>query len=94
MLSGRIQHRIHPSLQRDAEEILRIQGIKPSQAIILFYTEVKRFGGLPFTPSPVQVSELPNRQLERDLTMASQRKGIITHKNKKELFASLRSGKP
>ncbi|MDD5055351.1 MAG: type II toxin-antitoxin system RelB/DinJ family antitoxin [Candidatus Peribacteraceae bacterium] len=94
MPSGRIQHRIHPSLQRDAEEILRTQGIKPSQAIILFYTEVKRFGGLPFTPSPVRPSEIPNRRLQRDLKNASRKKGIMTYKNKRELVDSLRAGKP
>lgn len=89
MASGRIQHRIHPSLQRDAEDILRTQGIRPSQAIILFYTEVKRFGGLPFTPSPVLPSEIPNRRLQRDLKEARQGKGVQSFRSKKDFFDSL-----
>jgi antitoxin component of RelBE/YafQ-DinJ toxin-antitoxin module len=47
MPSSRIQQRIDPRLRHDAEMILAAQGIKPSQAIILFYMEVKRQGGLP-----------------------------------------------
>ncbi|MDO8649140.1 MAG: type II toxin-antitoxin system RelB/DinJ family antitoxin [Candidatus Peregrinibacteria bacterium] len=91
MASSRLQHRINPILRRDAEAILQAQGIKPSQAIILFYTEVKRSGGLPFTPSPVQPSEIPNARLRRDLREAKQGRGIRSFKNKKELFKSLRS---
>ena len=90
MASGRIQQRINPSLQREAEEILKAQGIKPAQAIILFYTEVKRFRGLPFTPSPLQPSEIPNAKLRKDLREARQGKGIHTFKSKKEFFDSLR----
>lgn len=90
MASGRIQQRIDPSLRKEAEQILQIQGIKPSQAIILFYTEVKRIGGLPFTPSPVQRSEIPNAKLQKDLREAKKGKGVITFKNKKDFFDSLR----
>ena len=89
MTSVRIQQRIDPLLRRDAEMILRTQGIKPSQAIILFYTEVKRSGGLPFTPSPVQPAEIPNARLRNDLQEARQNKGVKTFERKKELFASL-----
>ena len=91
MASGRIQQRIDPSLQHDAEEILQTQGIKPSQAIILFYTEVKRTGGLPFQPSPVLPSEIPNAKLRKDLREARKDKELRSFKNKKEFFRSLRS---
>lgn len=94
MPSGRLQHRIHPSLKRDAEEILQMQGIKPSQAIILFYTEVKRSGGLPFTPSPVHPSEIPNRRLQRDLKSARSGNDIVRYHSKRDLFESLHAGKP
>lgn len=89
MAAGRIQQRIDPSLQRDAELILEAQGIKPSQAIILFYMEVKRSKGLPFLPSPVLPSEIPNARLRKDLKEAAQGKGIKTFTNKKDFFASL-----
>ncbi len=89
MTSGRIQQRIDPSLQKEAEEILQTQGIKPSQAIILFYTEVKRVGGLPFQPSPVHPSEIPNARLRKELRDASKGRGVKTYKNEKDLFDSL-----
>ncbi len=89
MATGRIQHRIDLSLQRDAEEILKAQGIRPSLAIILFYTEVKRFGGLPFMPSPVHPAEIPNARLRKALRDAAQGRGVKTYKNEKDLFDSL-----
>jgi addiction module RelB/DinJ family antitoxin len=89
MANGRIQQRINPALRREAEQILRIQGIKPSQAIILFYTEVKRTGGLPFSPSPVTLAEIPNARLRKSLKEAAEGKGIMTFKNKKDFFDSL-----
>ena len=90
MPSVRIQQRINPSLKRQAEAILEAQGIKPSQAIILFYMEVKRSGGLPFKPTPVQPAEIPNARLRKDLEVAWQGKGIKTYKTKKAFFDSLR----
>jgi addiction module RelB/DinJ family antitoxin len=92
MASGRIQQRIDPRLQQEAEAILETQGIKPSQAIILFYTEVKRAGGLPFRPSPVHPSEIPNARLRKDLRQAAQGRGIRTFKTKDAFFNSLQSG--
>ncbi|MBI1812586.1 type II toxin-antitoxin system RelB/DinJ family antitoxin [Candidatus Peregrinibacteria bacterium] len=90
MTPGRIQQRIDPVLQRQAEQILALQGIKPSQAIILFYMEVKRSGGLPFAPSPVQPEEIPNARLRRDLREAARGIGVRTYKGKKEFFDSLK----
>jgi len=42
MAAERIQQRSDPDLRQEAEAILATQGIKPSQAIILFYTEVMK----------------------------------------------------
>ena len=89
MASGRIQHRIDPKLQKEAEKILKTQGFKPSQAIMLFYTEVKRYGGLPFQPTPVTRQEIPNARLQKDLREAAQGKGVQTFKNSKDFFKSL-----
>ncbi|MBU0458981.1 type II toxin-antitoxin system RelB/DinJ family antitoxin [Patescibacteria group bacterium] len=89
MSSGRIQQRIDPKLQKDAETILKTQGIKPSQAIILFYMEIKRSRGLPFSPSPVRLDEVPNIKLQKDLEDASKGKGVKISKNKDEFFDHL-----
>lgn len=90
MATGRIQQRIDRKLQQKAEDILGVQGIKPSQAIVLFYTEVARTGGLPFHPSPVSREEIPNARLQRDLKSAQKKGGIRLFKTKKDMFASLR----
>ncbi|OGJ54881.1 hypothetical protein A3D11_00720 [Candidatus Peribacteria bacterium RIFCSPHIGHO2_02_FULL_49_16] len=91
MAAERIQQRIDPDLRQEAEAILATQGIKPSQAIILFYTEVKRSRGLPFKPSPVSSSEIPNVRLQKELRDAAKGKGVKTYRNAKELFDSLHS---
>lgn len=91
MALTRLQQRIDSDLRQDAEQILRAQGIKPSQAIILFYTEVKRTGGLPFTPSPVQPAEIPNARLRRDIEAARRGEGVRTFGTKKEMLKSLRA---
>lgn len=80
----RIQHRIDRSLKQKAETILEAQGIKPSQAITIFYTEITRTGGFPFLPSRV-----PNKKLAKDLRSAQEGKDVKTYKGKKDLFDSL-----
>ena len=62
MPSTRIQHRIDSNLKKEAEMILEGQGIKPAQAITIFYTEIKRAQGFPFLPSKV-----PNAELAKDI---------------------------
>ncbi|MFA6305407.1 MAG: type II toxin-antitoxin system RelB/DinJ family antitoxin [Candidatus Gracilibacteria bacterium] len=84
MLSTRMQHRINADLKEKAESILEEQGIKPSTAITIFYTEITRTGGFPFLPSKV-----PNQALAKDLEKAEKGKSIKTYKNKKDLFNHL-----
>lgn len=90
MASGRIQQRIDPQLRKQAEMILRTQGIKPSQAIYLLYMEITRFGGLPFLPTPVQPHEIPNAKLQKDIREARQAKGIWEARDKKSFLKVLR----
>ncbi len=85
MASGRIQQRIDPNLQEEAEAILKAQGIKPVQAITIFYTEIRRRRGFPFLPS-----EVPNEELASDLNEARKGHGVKTYPGKKEFFAHLK----
>lgn len=84
-LPSRLQHRIDPNLKEEAELILEEQGIKPAQAITIFYTEITRTGGFPFLPSKV-----PNKKLANDLEKVKTGKGVKTYKNKKALFDALK----
>ena len=88
MATGKIQQRIDPKLQKEAETILKLQGIKPSQAIIMFYSEVRRKRGFPFTPS-----EIPNEELAVDLREAESGLGIEEYDNEEDMFKSLKSKK-
>lgn len=84
MSSTRIQHRIDTNLKTTAEIILGKQGIKPSQAITIFYTEIKRTGGFPFLPSKVL-----NKKSKKDLGEAKKGVGVKIYKSKKDLFNAL-----
>ena len=90
MASGRIQQRIDPKLQKQAEAILKAMGLKPSQAITLFYMEITRQRNLPFHPSEVQPSEIPNAKLRKDMEEARRGKGVREYKNEDDFFASLK----
>jgi len=46
-----VRARMEPELKQHAETILEGIGIKPSEAINMFYQQVEIAGGLPFSPS-------------------------------------------
>lgn len=81
-----LQHRIDKGLKAEAENILAMQGYKPSQAIAIFYTEIKRLGGFPFLPSKIEV---PNDSLLKSTREAEKGIGVETYKDDKELFDTL-----
>jgi len=65
---ARISSRIDPDLKKKSEAILAEIGIKPSQAITMFYTQIVRQRGLPLE------LKIPNEEtleaLNEDLTNA------------------------
>lgn len=81
MPTVRLQIRIDSKLKKGAENILEKQGIKPTQAITMFYTEIERIQGFPFLPSKV-----PNAELAKSLRNARAGKDVIRFKTKKEAF--------
>lgn len=61
---ARISSRIDADLKREADAILSEIGLKPSQAIALFYTQIVRQRGIPFD------LKLPNETLEAAMAEA------------------------
>jgi DNA-damage-inducible protein J len=59
-----VRARIEPRLKRGAEAVLKKIGLTPSEAITLFFAQVKLHDGLPF---PVRV---PNRETKRAIREA------------------------
>ena len=90
MASGRIQQRIDPSLQEQVEAILKAIGIKPAQAISLFYREIVRRRNLPFHPANVDPSEIPNARLKKAILEARRGAGVQEFENEDDFFASLK----
>ena len=61
---ARISSRIDANLKQQADRILAEIGLKPSQAITLFYTQIVRQKGLPLD------LKLPNEELEAAIAEA------------------------
>ena len=84
MSNDRMQYRINADIKKNAEYILEEQGIKPAQAITMFYTEVIKSGGFPFLPTKV-----PNEELAKSIREARKGIGVEKFENMDELFDSL-----
>ena len=62
--SATVRARIEPGLKRGAEAVLKKIGMTSSEAITLFFAQVKLHNGLPFSVS------VPNRETKRALREA------------------------
>ena len=83
---AKIQQRIDAKLKMEAETFLAEQGIKPSQAIIMFYKEITKQRGFPFLPS-----HIPNKETTKSIREARKGVGVQTFKRKEDFFDSLKN---
>jgi addiction module RelB/DinJ family antitoxin len=60
-----VRARTEPELKEHAEKILEGLGIKPSEAINMFYHQIERTGGLPFEINSNQVTQELNEDMRR-----------------------------
>ncbi len=81
--SDMIRARVEPRLKSDVESVFRQLGLSTSQAIGLFYSQVKMHKGLPF-----QV-RIPNKTTRKVFELTEKGKGIKAFRDKKELFDDL-----
>ncbi len=58
-----VRARIEPELKEHAEKTLKEIGLKPSEAINLFYHQIERTGGLPFEMNMGRAS----KELDEDM---------------------------
>lgn len=79
--SGYIRARVEVDLKEDVEDLLANIGLSPSQAITLFYTQIKLNRGLPFSV------KLPNETTIKALEERTT--GLPRYKNSKEMFKNL-----
>ena len=80
-----VRARIEPKLKRSAEAVLKKIGLTSSEAITLFYTQIKLMNGLPF---PLRI---PNKETRRAIREARARKNIETFRSASEWAKNARS---
>jgi DNA-damage-inducible protein J len=83
MKSATVRARIEPQLKQDVEHLFQDLGLTTTEAINIFYKQVKLRHGLPF---PVTV---PNKTTEKVFKDTDSGKNIVRCKNTDEMFKEL-----
>lgn len=78
-----VSARIEPDLKTDAEVILRELGLSPTEAVTLFYRQIKMRRGLPFEV------RIPNKVTLKTFQDTDAGKNIVRAQSKEELFEKL-----
>ncbi len=83
--SAMIRARVEPALKHDAEAVLGKLGMTPTEAITLFYRQVKLYRGLPF---PVRI---PNKETMRAIKEARAGKNLVKYDSIEDWKKDMRS---
>ncbi len=78
-----VKARIEPHLKEEVELILHELGLSPTEAVTLFYRQVKLRKGLPFAVA------IPNEVTLQTFQDTDEGKNIVRVKDKEELFDEL-----
>jgi DNA-damage-inducible protein J len=81
--SATIHARIEPGLKEEVEEILKKLGLNTSQAITLFYQQIKLTQGLPFA------LRLPNQTTRQTFADTDAGKNLVACQDAEDLFQKL-----
>jgi DNA-damage-inducible protein J len=81
--SAMVRARIEPELKKDTEEIFRRLGLSVTQAITLFYSQVKMRNGLPFNVV------IPARETLATFEATDADKDLVVCKDVDEMFNKL-----
>lgn len=79
-----IRARVEDKLKKDVEDILYSLGISPSEAINIFYSQIRLNNGIPFDV------KVPNYTTLKTFKNTDKNKGVKKFKNKADLFQSLK----
>jgi DNA-damage-inducible protein J len=82
--SATIHARIEPELKEEAEAILKDLGLNATQAISLFYQQIRLTRGLPF------VIRIPNEITRQTLDDTDAGKNLVYCRDAADLFARLK----
>ena len=78
-----VRARVEPELKKDAELIFEELGLNTSDAIRIFFKQVKLHQGLPFDV------KIPNETTTKALSDADSRKNLTEFESPEELFGDL-----
>jgi len=78
-----IRARTEPALKHDVEKIFHVLGLSCTDAINLFFHQVKLRDGLPFEV------KLPSKATSKAIESVEKRKGLVKSKDAKEMFKKL-----
>ncbi|MCG6138961.1 type II toxin-antitoxin system RelB/DinJ family antitoxin [Leptospira bandrabouensis] len=78
-----IRARVEDNLKKDVENILERLGLSTSEAINIFYHQIKLTRGIPFAV------KMPNKITKKTLESTDKNQNLKTFKSKKELFENL-----
>ena len=78
-----VRARIEPQLKSDVEGLFHKMGLSTSEAITLFYRQVRLRNGLPFEVV------VPNRTTLRVLRETDAKKGLVRCEDAEEMFKKL-----
>jgi DNA-damage-inducible protein J len=78
-----IRARVEDKLKKDVENILEHLGLSASEAINIFYHQIKLTQGIPF------LVRMPNEITHKVFKSTDKNKDLKTFKSKKELFENL-----
>jgi len=78
-----IRTRITPDLKADGEKILKKLGLTTTEAVILFFSQIKLQKGLPFDV------KIPNRTTLKAMKDAEEGKGLKSYKSVDDFFKKM-----
>lgn len=78
-----IRARIEEKLKEDVGKVFDKLGLTTTEAITLFYRQIKLHKGLPFSV------KIPNKETKKTLEETDKKKNLIKTKNTEDLFAKL-----
>ncbi len=81
--STTVRARLEPELKEETEHIFEKLGINTTEAIRIFFKQVKLHRGLPFE------MKIPNEVTEKAILDSKAREGVSSFKNTDELFEDL-----
>ena len=81
--SAMVRARVEEKLKSDVGKIFEKLGLSTTEAITLFYKQIKLRKGLPFSV------KIPNKTTKQIFTETDKKKNLIKTKNSKNLFDNL-----